>query len=297
MLFRYFTNNSLVPLTIRKKLGKLLRVPANKRFRANLFEGIYDGTTGNLIDDKIFVYGMHEPATLRLLRAIIRFQEGNRIDTAYLDVGTNSGQHLISVGWLANAAYGFEPWEKAREMAIHNLAINNMDNASVFDFGLSDLNTALEFVPPQGSNFGIGSFGRESGSFRELMLPVRTGDSFVSEKRIRPTLIKIDVEGHEQKVLKGLRQTIERYQPSIVFECGQELQKSLAEKQPLAVSLFGEGYSFYGIKRSREFPVLSPLQPNKKYENILAWPTKCGEVSILDKCARTDIFGNGITIL
>jgi FkbM family methyltransferase len=55
---------------------------------------------------------------------------------------------------------------------------------------------------------------------KQPIIPVemRTGDDLCSSLSFEPDVIKIDVEGHELKVLKGLEKTIQRLRPLIFLE-------------------------------------------------------------------------------
>ena len=52
---------------------------------------------------------------------------------------------------------------------------------------------------------------------------ITTGDSLCSRHSFQPDAIKIDVEGHESKVLHGLRETIARFQPVLFIEIHPEM--------------------------------------------------------------------------
>jgi FkbM family methyltransferase len=51
-----------------------------------------------------------------------------------------------------------------------------------------------------------------------LIVEKRTGDDLCQSLRFEPDVIKIDVEGHELKVLRGLRATIEAMKPLLFLE-------------------------------------------------------------------------------
>lgn len=267
------TRNPRIPLTIRKKIGKCGVVRAGQTFRIDLFGRHYDGMTGIHMDDKIYLYGLHEAATVRLIRRILTRQKAMDLKPVYMDIGTNAGMHLVAAADLAAEAYGFEPWGVVRQKALHNMDINGLDHVRIFDFGLSDENAALPFQPPGDNNLGTGMFVGESGG-ATVTLTVRKGDDVVREQAIRPTLLKMDIEGHEKKALSGLRETLRACKPDVIFEYDGHSRADLGDPAVLA-DLFGEGYLFYGIKRSREHPALEPFNPAKKYENVLATAAGC----------------------
>ena len=109
------------------------------------------------------------------------------------------------------------------------IAHNNISNIQIFEIGLSDRRETLNYYAPTGNNEGIGSFDESSigkGNTSYGKLELREGDQVIesdSWKNIK--LIKIDVEGFEKKVIKGLKRTIEEERPVIVCEItyGQQL--------------------------------------------------------------------------
>jgi len=270
-----FLRNDRIPLRLRKKVGKLFGSPAPQQsFQVRIFGHIFEGQTGNHQDDKIYTYGSHEPSTLRLMRDILESQRKAGLEPVYLDIGTNVGQHLVAVAGKARYAFGFEPWDKVRERAARNLALNNFNHVQVLPYGLSDQAAKLPFFPPKGGNLGVGSFVEGDDKEPEgITLEVRIGDDVIHDLKIKPTLLKIDTEGFEAYVLRGLTKTLAQYRPAVVFELGDESRKDFGSLDNIA-KFFPQGYSFYGIQRSRETPRVVPFQSGKKYENLLAWPEK-----------------------
>ena len=286
-LFLKFTRSPRISLRLRKKFGKLCKPQAGITYRIPLFDTIYSGKTGNHIDNKIFMYGRHEAPTLRLLRGIALWQNNQGIKSVALDIGTNSGAHLLAVAKICKAAYGFEPWNEVRKLAIHNLAVNDLKTI-VFDFGLSDHTETLPFVMPQGSNHGIGSFIKtqagavEDNNHGHLMLSVHKGDDVMAEHGIVPTLIKIDTEGFEKLVIKGLHDTLRQHHPAIIFEYSTISRVDFDDKA-VRDELFDDKYSFYGLLPSREMTAVRPFRPGERYENVLAWP---GTYKELQECLK-----------
>lgn len=265
--------NDRIPLRLRKKLGKIAGTPQEGQdFHVKVLGAHFEGKTGNHQDDKIYLYGSHEPATLRLMQNILDAQRKRGLRPVYLDVGTNVGQHLIAVSGRADAAFGFEPWDKVRDRALHNLALNDYAHAQVLPYGLSDQDAHLPYFPPAGGNLGVGSFVQEHGA-APITLEVRKGDPVIAQMNIHPTLIKIDTEGFEAYVLRGLKDTLAKTRPAIVFELSDQTRKDFPTIEAMR-NYFPEGYSFHGICRSREMPKVLPFTFGRRFENLLAWPEK-----------------------
>jgi FkbM family methyltransferase len=264
------TRNSAIPLRLRKKLGKLVKVPESEDFTLDIFGQGYHGATNTHLDCKLYRYGTYEPSTIRLMRKLLQYSKKNGREAVYIDVGANTGFHMLAVADVADKAYGFEPWEKVRVHAEENIKTNNLSHLHVYPFGLSDHDGVLPFQTPKDDNLGAGKFLKKEAQ-GDMSLEVRSGDGFFAEKNIKPAVIKIDVEGHEKKVLHGLTTTIKKHRPFVIFEFGEFSRKDFRTDRNLSM-IFDKGYHYYGICRSREMPLLLPFNPWKKWENVLASP-------------------------
>jgi FkbM family methyltransferase len=100
---------------------------------------------------------------------------------------------------------------------------NGITNAAILPVALSDSNGILELYSTNAFDDQASLVGstRPDGLERGIRthVPVRVGDELVEELRIeKVAAIKIDVEGAELAVLRGLRRTLERHRPALLFE-------------------------------------------------------------------------------
>ncbi|GEM_PF-1246065 len=280
-----FLRSERIPLRLRKKVGKMIRLESGVSFEIEVLGAQYRGRTGHHIDNKVYLYGRHEAPTLRLIRHIAQSKKAaSSAPFTYVDVGVNSGLHLVCGAAVSDFAYGFEPWIPMVETAQKNLDHNQFKHATLFPFGLSDEDATLPYMPPAGTNLGIGSFVKgdegQTQAIKDITgasyddtiaLTVRNGDAVMQESGIVPNLIKIDTEGFEKPVLTGLRATLAAHRPHVIFEYSSLSRKDFPDMQAVQ-DMFPENYGFYGILPSRENPKLKPFLPHKRYENILAYP-------------------------
>ena len=49
-------------------------------------------------------------------------------------------------------------------------------------------------------------------------------DNYLLQNNVQPNFIKIDVDGYEMNVLKGLRQTITKFKPIMVIETNDDYE-------------------------------------------------------------------------
>ena len=92
--------------------------------------------------------------------------------------------------------------------------------------------------------YSLGGTGRDSEDFEEVQ--VTTIDQAVRAANLGPvSCIKIDVEGAEELVLRGAKETIERSRPTIIFEVNRTLRIAWGSTRIAAVSLLRTfGYRF-----------------------------------------------------
>ena len=189
----------------------------------------YKGNLNNNIDANVFFYGAFEKPLLFFLRDTLNALITETPKAIFMDIGANVGHHSIFLSKFASQVLAFEPYPKVNMQFKQQIAHNNISNIQIFETGLSDRRETLNYYAPTGNNEGIGSFDESSigkGNTSYGQLELREGDQIIesdSWKNIK--LIKIDVEGFEKKVIKGLSRTIEEERPVIVCEItyGQQL--------------------------------------------------------------------------
>jgi FkbM family methyltransferase len=146
---------------------------------------------------------------------------------AFLDVGANTGFYSL-LAWRANAGlriHAFEPFPPVLEILERNLALNGRPaGISVCASAAGAENgTARLYVPLQDHGLVESSCSLES-TFKDahsavVDVPVTTIDHYVAREGVSGvSMIKIDVEGHEDKVFRGADATLRRFRPSVVFE-------------------------------------------------------------------------------
>ena len=132
-----------------------------------------------------------------------------------LDIGANIGNHSLyfAIERHAKKIYAFEPIAETFNILKKNIEINKLENViTPLNIALSDCNTNADIKAFNIRFMGAAQIDENiKGS-----IEVRTVDSLEIEENI--DFIKIDVEGHELKVLEGAIKTIEKHRPVIFIE-------------------------------------------------------------------------------
>jgi len=144
-----------------------------------------------------------------------RFQN-NLSGKTVIDIGANIGNHSLFFALKTDVkrVYAFEPVKESFEILEKNVKINNlMDKVIINNYALGDKEARVDKEEFNIRHLGATSvFESENGEMEE-----KTLDGMKMEDVI--ALIKIDVEGFEEKVIKGAMDTIKKYKPILMIEC------------------------------------------------------------------------------
>ena len=169
-------------------------------------------------------YGTHEPLVTRWIAEFLGAAQRGIV----VDVGANLGWHALHASRhrSVETVVAFEPDPFNAWLLERNLSENQIDNVIVDSRAVGASPGIARLFRYKSANFGRHSIAADHGH-GSRMVPVTDVDSALSGLGLgdRPvSLIKIDVEGYEPMVLKGLTSAV----PYISFEV------NLPEFQPEA---------------------------------------------------------------
>lgn len=182
------------------------------RYHPNLRVHRYDSTIGRSIQ----CYGEYQQQEIDLLLSLPQCRH------VVYDIGSNIGYHATAFASQCQKLYCFEASPQHVELLKHNLTgvkHSHVINAAITDrLGPTGI---ASFDPARYSNYGELQIAAD----QTTRIAATTIDYLVRVGQISPpTLIKIDVEGHEPCVLRGARNTIRQHLPVIYFEAQQSNQ-------------------------------------------------------------------------
>ena len=169
-----------------------------------------------------FSLDINEPIDKSII--LFNYYENNQINTSikliskynasiYFDIGANCGIYSLILAKKFNnlKIYSFEPIKLSYDKFIHNISINkNIQNIKLYNFGLSNKNTNLKMKALIKNNYTqLGGFGvlNKYDDLKNKFLSeanFKKGDDFFKFHN-KIIFLKIDVEGHELKVLEGFK--------------------------------------------------------------------------------------------
>lgn len=132
-------------------------------------------------------------------------------DVVY-DVGSNIGLYAVLLGKLVGEkglVIGFEPEQKNYDHLLKNLSLNSLNNVHIHRVALGDCDGEGKLYCGEDLLFANLLNPREKETSYEVV-KIMEGDSFRKAENLPvPRAVKIDVEGYEYGVLKGLKKTLQ----------------------------------------------------------------------------------------
>jgi len=158
-----------------------------------------------------------------LLHLLGRVHKKRSIET-FVDVGVNIGQTLLKIKSLhSDIRYvGFEPNLNCCSLVQTLISINQLKNATVVPCGLSEKNGIVQILTkrqdPVDSTASVIKGFRQGNTHASLAMAYKM-DDILSQLDLKSVdVIKIDIEGGELEAIKGMVETLRRYQPIIILE-------------------------------------------------------------------------------
>jgi FkbM family methyltransferase len=156
-----------------------------------------------------------EPWTINALRKLVK--QGDIV----VEAGANIGAHSLLIGKRighGGKLYCFEPTNYAFDKLVININLNNLNGIIRPEkIALSNLGCEMP-ITCMVSDFKLGASNDEVGEDITDCQVTSLDDYFFKNEIRSLSLMKIDVDGYDYKVLTGSKKTVFRYKPIILIE-------------------------------------------------------------------------------
>jgi len=154
---------------------------------------------GCTISEKLYVVGLYEHGGMITLQKIMKPGE------VFYDVGANIGPFSLLAHDRGAAVYAFEGHPITTQRCRANFKLNNINPDRAFATVVADHNGQIIFSNLAGSSVNkIINNSKSSAHISTIEVPAQTLDSFAVNHEY-PTAVKIDTEGSELTVIKGMQ--------------------------------------------------------------------------------------------
>lgn len=176
-----------------------------------------------------------------------------------IDVGANAGLYSYWFSkWVGKdgRVLAFEPIPKTFEV-LDKVRVNyQLNNLTAYQIALSDRVDQVSMHIPRTTENMLPNYYQASiekpendTSLKEIIVATEAMDNIVIASDIsRVDVVKCDVEGHELAWLKGASETIEKFEPILLIEISEDMDKPDTDAWKLNDILVNYGYSAYLLR-------------------------------------------------
>jgi FkbM family methyltransferase len=193
---------------------------------------------------------LHEPVVSRMIL------DSLEMDGCFVDVGAHVGWFTCLAACRASTVrvLALEMDGLSADLLERNVALNGCTNVQVHRVAAWDVPGSATFQrrhrqPSPTLRLG----GQERPGGEDVHVQMVALDELFAATAVRPDMIKIDVEGAEVKVLRGLAGTLAAVGPELFVEAHpRELEQSGSSVPELLGLLIDQGYTVHEVTNARQ---------------------------------------------
>lgn len=210
------------------------------------------------IGRQIAFHGAYEPRTLAL--AIHLLRNGGLV----VDVGACFGLYTCTLGVLPSVrCVAIEPAAQAFVSLSRNVALNPSVRAALYHVAVNSNVDLVPFSQPDPANQGKTRIAVAHEAAAYYASTVRLSDIFAREVQgEQVTLLKIDVEGMELAVLRGVDWTPPMKPQNIIIEVNECIQRAGESAATVQSFLAEKGYEALTVEGDPYDPLIEPTESN-----------------------------------
>ncbi|MFF4332330.1 FkbM family methyltransferase [[Kitasatospora] papulosa] len=233
----------------RNHLNDWLRGSPRRAVTRSNFGARFHADTRDLIQRYIYTFGVWEPHLTKWLQRTLRPGD------TFVDVGANIGYYSLLASRLIGASgrvVAIEASPNFHTLLSANVALNQASNVRTISEAVSDRAEVLHFILASSANMGANSIVPYAGEAEsQVDVPARPlPDVLRSSELASARVIKIDVEGAEGSVVRGLVPALGQLRPDaeLAIEVTPERLAVLGESaQDLLDALAAHGFHPYRL--------------------------------------------------
>jgi FkbM family methyltransferase len=214
------------------------------------------------------------------------FEKISKKINGFIDVGSNGGLYSLMAAKKSNSIkiLAFDPTPAANYFMNENIKINKVEGKiTFFNFALSEKTELLDFFEVKNEKYpflkynlgGSSSLVNKPKICNNLKVNAYSLDNFLYENpkhRLQVDVIKVDAEGAEPAIIRGMHETIKTFKPILICEIlmdnvGGEIEKLAME----------HGYQFF-LNQGKQLILVDMIKKNKNegdmYNYFLVHPSK-----------------------
>lgn len=237
------------PSLVSGYLNPYLRENPRQRVARSRFGNRFNVDTQDLIQRYIYMFGVWEPHMTRWLQG--RLAPGD----TFIDVGANIGYYSVLASRLVGdggRVVAIEASPAFHRRVLQQVKLNDLGNVRAINGAVSDERKTLTFVLASSANMGANSIvpydGPAESSFDIEAMPL--AELLESDEIATARVIKIDVEGAEGSVVRGMAPMLDKLRPDaeITVEVTPDRMAQLGySAEELLATMRDHGFNVYRL--------------------------------------------------
>lgn len=248
LYFRYFPirKGKIPVLNLIDKTGLTRNFIITSSFDKNILINL---NMEDWIQKQIFYFGRYEIEKKETLFWQNLIKESENI----FDIGANIGYYsLMASIRIGNQGkiFAFEPVTVTYNKLIQNIELNKFINIIPERIAMSDMNGEIELFVADEKSTGSSSISNHVNfsGIKEKVKTISVDDYVYNNNIDKLNIVKIDVEGCEPMVIKGMTKTMNNFKPLILIEVLDERLNTVGSSKEKLFDLFIQNnYSGYQI--------------------------------------------------
>ena len=209
--------------TISRSLSKLLIPKPTGELVARTvygFDLLINPAIDNGVEHSLYYFGTYEKGTLQFIR------EHLKPGQVFLDIGANIGLMSLFAAQCVGKqghVYAFEANPETAKILRHNLHINAVKNTDVIEKAIGNANGNIKLYANWQVNRGGATLIKPAEAKESYEVELTRINDFSELRELPIAMVKIDVEGFELDVLKGMSDLLKRESPPmLIVECSAD---------------------------------------------------------------------------
>ena len=170
------------------------------------------------IHKDLYLNGIREPQATKYIQEILEH------DWTVVDIGANIGYYALQEAQAVYEVIALEPSPDNFEHLEMNIELNGYLNIEAHQLAIGDITGKMGFEINRACNWNSISKGKG-----DISVQVQTLDKFLNGSKV--DFVRMDVEGYEMNVLRGMAGVLEKYKPRLFIEVHRDKLKEFGSSQ------------------------------------------------------------------
>lgn len=209
----------------------------------------------NGIHRDLYLHGIREPQATRYLQSIMR------PEWVVMECGANIGYYALQEARIVKEVIAIEPTPDSFKVLSDNIKLNDYKNIRAYRMAMGDHNGEAKFEISKACNWNKIASKDNKDKADNLTVNMFTIDSFLNGQKI--DYLRMDVEGYELRILKGMTETLKNSKPRMFIEVHRDMLREYGGSQLELMQFMADlGYSIeksYIMGRESSTGIISNL--------------------------------------